>query len=233
MASWLHFVGKKYWKSPAKFIREAKRYGVSRRISLLQLEQMAWGDTVMLAQWDGSSVAFGQFRIERVTGLSPEVIAEIQNQYGAEEVDPGGYHVERECGSYIAGPGYTTRATITQIGYVIEKLGWTGPLMVAGPFDVLEVRYNGPDGQELTERPFRARLKDIPHRMGFRRFDYDRFLAESRLQLEARARGEIANRGLVTLKGQFYEGEGGRSIFGANQPASGQIQEVRKYKRIA
>ncbi len=105
--------------------------------------------------------------------------------------------------------------------------------MVAGPFEVLEIDYTGPDGQELIERPFRARLKDIPHRMGFRRFDYDRFMAESRRQLEARARGEIPNRGLVTLRGQFYEGEVGSHIFGVNLPAGGEIQEVRKYERIA
>lgn len=73
MTTWLHFVGRSYYKSELRFVREAERYGVTRRVSLAVLRSMAWGDRVLLVTRSGaSSVVFGQFTVTRLSGFSAD-----------------------------------------------------------------------------------------------------------------------------------------------------------------
>jgi len=47
----IHFVGKAYYSIPY-FEREAKSFGVSRRVATKVLGQMSWGDKIWLLQGD-------------------------------------------------------------------------------------------------------------------------------------------------------------------------------------
>jgi len=72
--TYLHFIGKEYY-SISKFIKEAKLFGVSRRVNLLMLKKFEFGDKIYLFQWDKtSSILFGYFIFEKILGLDTEII---------------------------------------------------------------------------------------------------------------------------------------------------------------
>ena len=195
MNTWLHFVGKSNY-TPARFTREAKQHGVSRRISRQDLERMTWGDKVYLAIKDGreNALVFGYFVVERIAGLDAETLQLVAEKHGAELQDMGGELVARECGQYITGPSYSTEASIRDICRCLpaEKL----PLMVVGsmvPF--------GP-----------VKLLKVPHRQGFRPFDESYFKVKVKLWDPTQDR----RRKIPAVRGQFYakpeppgEGEAG------------------------
>jgi hypothetical protein len=52
MTAWLHYIGGKY--TPQKFVIEARKHGVSRRIPARLLKSISWGDKVYCATWEGS-----------------------------------------------------------------------------------------------------------------------------------------------------------------------------------
>jgi len=231
--TWLHFVGRSYWKDIPKFEREARKYGVSRRVSLRDLKRMAWDDRVVLAQWQGKAVAFGQFTITRISGLGAEVRDEVLKRYGGWLIDAGGAFVERECGSYYTGPCFVVSASVADVASVIEEKGYTGPLMVSGPyrpltFDLLRepaaprlhCRWSK-DGPPFVVRA-RVVLRDVPHRQGFRAFDWRAFC-------EA-VEEELCNpngRGMVAVRGQFYA-----SAVPVETGGEGEIQQVVSYARV-
>ncbi len=180
MTTWLHFVGRAYY-SRAKFEKEARRYGITRRVSLQQLKRMKFGERVLLAMVDGkSSVAFGSFIITTLSGLSREATDAVAEKYTVEQVSAGGVRVKRGCGSYIEGATYNVDATLEQVLEVIEHLDNPGKLMVGGAF-------------ESTPSPV-VRLKDIRHQQGFRPFDWGGFLADV----------AAADPKKPTVRGHFY-----------------------------
>lgn len=184
MNTWLHFVGKSYY-TPAKFEREAQKYGVSRRVSVQDLRKMTWGDKVYLAIKDGNQIAkvFGFFIIERLAGLDAETMQGVTTRYGAEPIDMGGELVARECGQYITGASFRTEASIEDICRELpaEKL----PLMVVGQYKSF-----GP-----------ARILKMPHRQGFRPFDEMMFKLRVKMWDPASDR----RRKIPTVTGQFYK----------------------------
>lgn len=208
MQVWLHFVGRQYYTRKS-FIREAKLYGVSRRISLQELKRMNWGDRVLLAIMEGKSgVVFGYFQVERLAGLSPEAHEAIRDRFGGEIVDHGGGIVKRGCGVYVVGPTFVTPASLAEIAACLEELKAQGVdigrPMVAGAF---------------AEGPL-ARLASIPHRQGFRLFDYAKFIAA--LQEAKAANG----RKMPVVRGQFYA-----EPTPAEEAAGGAIQAAKSYRR--
>lgn len=209
MKTWLHFVGRQYY-SRAKFIREAKRYGVTRRVSLQQLKKMAFGDRVLLAMLEGKSpVVFGSFVIEKISGLSPVASVAIREKFQGEQVSAGGGLVIRGCGTYIEGRCFVVSATLQDIVGVLEELKDqevdVGLPMVGGRFE-----HQAP-----------IRLKDVPFRQGFREFDYARFISEL----------DRADKLRAVVRGQFYvDGEQGET--GDYEGGyGGYVEEVRNYQR--
>lgn len=203
MTAWLHFVGKSYYASEGRFMREAKRYGITRRVSLKTLAAMAWGDRVYLAQKSGASaVVFGQFTVTKLSGLSPEGAALLRAKLG-DRIEYHAYdaprHVERGCGTYVVNGEFTIKETsLAAIAAILATMPTTyanttfadpGKLMVGGEWETLL----GPES--LAER---VRLKSVPFAQGFRPFDNDAFVNEVIDALEARP-GKP-----VTLAGHFY-----------------------------
>lgn len=165
MNTWLHFIGKQYY-TQASFVKEAKRYDITRRVSVKQLERMRFGDRVLLAMVDGASaVAFGSFIITTLSGLSAEAKRVIADKFELVCVDMGGTSVRRGCGSYMTGGTYAIKgADLPEILEALKGLENPGKLMVGGKF-------------ESTPSPV-VRLKDIRHQQGFRPFDFGAFLAD-------------------------------------------------------
>lgn len=67
---WLHWVGASY--TIPSFIREAKDWGVSRRIKPATIKQMAWGDRIYLASREKglkAPVVFGLFYLDTIKGI--------------------------------------------------------------------------------------------------------------------------------------------------------------------
>lgn len=209
MKTWLHFVGRQYY-SRGRFAKEAKKYGVTRRISLRDVKKMAFGDMVLLAMMDGKSpVIFGSFVIEKISGLSPEASVVVRERFANEMVSEGGRLVERGCGKYIEGCCYAVKAPLRDIVDVLEELKEQGKdigrPMVGGKFEPHKL----------------VRLKDVPFRQGFREIDYDRLLNDIGFFLSTENK-----KAPITLRGQYYtsgsESEGQRE---------GLVEEVKDYKR--
>lgn len=213
MKAWLHFVGRQYY-SKAKFVKEARKYGITRRVSLRDLKQMDWGDMVLLAMRPNGRKTpeiFGSFAIELLSGLSPQASEELRKRFRWRLVDNGGRVIGRGCGRYIEGPCYVLEnATLREIAMILEELKEQGvdigKPMVGGSFE--------------PHRP--VRLKSIPFRQGFRLFDYDRLLQNIGFSLSTMQEP-------VTVSGQYYvkddKAEDGK------EPAEGLIREVADYRR--
>lgn len=210
MKTWLHFVGRQYY-SKAKFVKEAKQYGVTRRVSLQQLKKMAYGDMVLLAMMDGKSpVVFGSFVIEKISGLSPAASAAVREKFKYEVVSEGGGLVVRGCGMYIEGAKYVIKAALRDVVDVLEELKGQGEdiglPMVGGRFEPHKL----------------VRLKDIPFRQGFREIDYDKMLSDIGFFLSTEGKKVP-----VTLRGQYYVTN--EDIESSEQ--EGLVEEVKDYKR--
>lgn len=161
MMTWLHWIGRGYYATPAAFRREALQYGVTRRVSLAQARQMAWGDPVWCVMLQGASgLRFGAFRVERLAGLSAEAVERLMaiGALGACQ-DLGGRMVARGCGQYQEGGTWGTQWPLDRL--VARLAEWAaegldiGRLMVGGPW---------------TDLPG-VRFADIPQRQGFRAID--------------------------------------------------------------
>jgi hypothetical protein len=97
MTIWRHFIGGFY--TPEKFICEARKDGVSRRVAPGTAKAMTFGDDVQLLYWrNGKPVLIAEFTI--TTLLTP---AEIGKELGSKPISSGGgesTRVVRACGSY-------------------------------------------------------------------------------------------------------------------------------------
>jgi len=174
---WLHHVGKTYW-TPAQFRKECKEYGVSRRIAVNALSNMEFGDTVLLAMWDGKkSIIFGQFKLDTVYFQNPQTLTLATGGPVVEEVINS--FVSRGCGQY----SIVSQTIVTvPLESVVEAAKAAGDqLMIGGAWEDVRPRYV---------------LKKVPHRLGFRAFDFDLVQMES--DQKRNAKGE------PVLYGQYY-----------------------------
>lgn len=178
---WLHCVGRLYYSTPNKFIREALRYGITRRISSKVLRKMSLYDEVFLSTLEGKGqLVFGKFEVSGVSGLTDEAVNYLREKgVLGEKISEGGDIVVRGCGSYIEGPSYKLESSIAEVGKIIEESKIKTPLMVIGIFKPVE----------------NFILKDVPFRPGFRPFDYEAVKS---------ARPFKVKRGLSVYAGQFY-----------------------------
>ncbi len=209
MTTWLHFIGRGYYKSRRTFEREALEYGVTRRVSLQQLKAMEFGDRVLLAMRDGkSAVVFGEFMIDRLSGLSSEAAAEIAGEFNASAVDSPdvGRKISRGCGSYVIGFVWAVSASLKDLADKIKDCDDRGKPMVGGNFRPRQL----------------VRLKKIPHRQGFRAFDYGSFMEDVALATQY----SVDSKHLTAVRSFYYTTADGE----ATTP-EGLIQQVQHYER--
>jgi len=164
---WLHWVGNQYYSIP-RFIREAKRLGVSRRVPRAVLKRMNWGDRIFLISRERghkAPVVFGYFYLNRIEGIQvkwDEIPEHLRDKYT--EVGIAESRLERRgCGFRKVGGVYiTTSASIEELSEymeVSENTQITGKLyLLPKPWPCLK-----PEGQPF--KPFR----------GYRPFDGEIF----------------------------------------------------------
>lgn len=116
--SWLHFVGG-YYSDHQKFLKEAAKHGISRRVPAQVVRGMQFGDRVIFLRYvKDASFAFAEAVITGIT-LDHEVAEEVGNwlkeQGLAEyhEAPGGGSMIERECGSFMVCGGWTVTAPLS------------------------------------------------------------------------------------------------------------------------
>lgn len=175
--AWLHFIGKQYY-SPGKFIKEAEKYSVTRRIAPRTLKQMHWGDIILLAFSAGlkrSGKIFGWFILDNLHGV------DLHKKCDGLEID---WHfeegteatkVERECGKYFVS-GYGTVKGVLDLPEIAEHIEKEDMPMIGGRL-------------QLFNKPIL--VKKLTYFMGFRGFEIINFMIDA----EYKGYGE----------GQYYE----------------------------
>lgn len=106
---WFHFIGG-YYKSVEKFLTEAKRLGITRRIPVQIARGMNFGDKIILLRWKHKcAMAFAEMIVTNIVldeGISEQVCQKLAEKgkvkplRGIGEIKPT--TIIRECGSYIS-----------------------------------------------------------------------------------------------------------------------------------
>jgi len=158
MKKFLHYVGGNY--TPEKFVEEAKRLGITRRVPPSAVRQFSFGDKVVVAYYNsGKPFAFAEFEINGIV-LRGEVAQNIIAQLVLEgrcNINPNSVgSFERECGEYeYATFEIDQNVTIHEIAYRAEQYAkQTGAelwFMLGG---VLTCVYDEP--QKISEPFFRG-----------------------------------------------------------------------------
>lgn len=196
MNTWLHFVGRKYYPTPEKFLSEAEAVGITRRVSLQVMQKMRWNDRVVLAQKKGKTpVVFAQFFIDTLSGITRDAMQVVLNvspigDIEVVEEDLEHKEIERGCGMYEITEQYTLK---TAANTPLSEIAHALMLAKNSGADIGKPMIGGTCAEELPL----TRLKDVPHRQGFRLFDWDEY--ES-----AQAAADNGGPRLPVVHGQFY-----------------------------
>lgn len=135
---WMHYIGG-YYDSVERFIREAKRQGVSRRIPLQVARGMRFGDRVILLRYhDKTTVsAFGEFVVRNIffDDAISQAVGKRLEETGKAQYFEGGGSVMRECGSYIIAGTWLVTVEIPEIVDIALELSEGKPAfaMIGGP----------------------------------------------------------------------------------------------------
>jgi len=172
---------------------------------------MSWGDRILLCMWENSTtLVFGYFVIEKISGLSSGTIARINERFLLSKISDGGAKITRGCGSYVAGCTYAANASIQELcDFLKENPEISDKPMIGGKFYETKI----------------VKLKNIPHRMGFREFDYPKY-EEALTVAFSEKKGKFP-----VVEGQFYVNKEAGAKSTENK--KGQLQEVADYQKSA
>jgi len=225
--AWLHCIGKRYYPTRESFLDEADEYGITRRVSLRTLAKMNWGDTIICAHKDGKTlVTFRQFAIGMVSGLSRAALTYVLSNVpeGATVVlddRSRGELVNRGCGSFAIEDTFeidlASWLPLSELAQLLQAAS-------DGGVDVGMPMVGASDHDPLDCGPQLVRLKDVPHRMGFRQFNLDEFVG-------AANKAGTTNGRLPAVHGQFYVWDDDDVVSGWDGAVPIKIQSVRKYTK--
>lgn len=214
MASWMHFIGKGYYTIP-KFIKEAKEYGITRRVGMIGAgaAKMSWGDKVICLQKEGKSPSYSvicEFTITRFVGVSEQAKELLAEKYSMTQRDDESETVERECGSYEIGGTYEIEAPLSEIAKELQKAKQDG-------MDVGKVMIGcWPDDITWETKPY-PKIGGFDQKQGFRAYNRQKY------------RDDIAMRRLqgkrLKVKGTYY------TIAEVGDTTDGIVQQVKDYTR--
>jgi hypothetical protein len=117
ISTWLHFIGG-YYKSEDKFVKEAQRFGISRRVPAQVIRGMEFGDRLIFLRYVKGQQAFA-FAEAVIVGLTLEggIAKKVGDRLideGKAQYEEGGGMVSRECGSYFVLGTYHVNATLKE-----------------------------------------------------------------------------------------------------------------------
>lgn len=120
-----HYIGSKLYNLRS-FIKEAKKKGCNRAISMLALKGLMWDKPILLAFHDkisNSAIVFGYMSVNSV-GLraSIEFKKKLGDILSVTSFSLGGDIVNRECGSYTTGRSYSVSDSLAVLCEKIQKV---------------------------------------------------------------------------------------------------------------
>jgi len=215
MASWMHFIGKGYYNI-SKFVKEAKRYGITRRVSLTGAGacNMSWGDEVICLQKEPGLKSYSvicEFPITRFVGITEAARNILSEACKVEQTDEEPQVVERECGSYETVGSYVIDAKLSDAAKMLKKAREDG-------IDVGKVMV-GCYAWEIKfyEKPY-PKVGGFTQNQGFRAYNREKFMADL---FEKKAKGQR-----LVLQGTYYTKAGDLS------DGEGIVAVVKDYLRI-
>lgn len=123
--TWLHFIGG-YYDSESRFCREARKFGISRRVPAQMVRGMEFGDRLVFLRYvrRGASYAFAEGQIVGIT-LEGDIARQVGERLIAEgkaEYSEGGEVVSRACGSYLVLGTYQVKATLKETMAIAQEI---------------------------------------------------------------------------------------------------------------
>jgi len=217
----MNFIGQNNYTIP-KFIEEAKKYGITRRVAPLLLRGMSWGDMVLCVQPEPGIEpfsAFIEFPITKLVGISEEAQKRLAEEFEVQLTieAPEEPVVERECGSYEQGASYSIDTSLSAIAHRLKELSKEidiGKIMVGCyPEEVIYI-----------PEPY-PRIRNLKRFRGFRSINRDKFweaVAEEDRKIRA---GEYKKRKNPLVSGTFYKSNE------VTEESPGIVQEVKNYQK--
>jgi len=144
----LHYIGKRFY-TMGSFIKEAKRYGVSRALPTSVIKKLKWNDKIYVAFYEKDkrgpyALVFGLFYVQGLNvgnKLVKDAIGNDKRLRVVKSVDfsgSGGKTVVRGCGEYSISSVTYVDNELSELVEIIEdnakKLNVLAKLMVTGPF---------------------------------------------------------------------------------------------------
>ena len=125
-STWMHYIGRGFYAQESKFLREAKKQGISRRAPAQLVRGMEFGDKLVFLRYvkPGTVFAFAEARIIGVT-LEQSISNQVGNRLideGRAEYQEGGAAVERECGTYLVVGTFTVKATLKEVMTIAAEI---------------------------------------------------------------------------------------------------------------
>jgi len=124
-STWMHFIGG-YYKSEEQFVREAGKYGISRRVPAQVVRGMEFGDRLIFLRYvkGKSAYAFAEGQIVGLT-LEGDIAKQVGDrliQEGKAEYHDGGGMVQRECGSYFVLGTFEVKTTLKETMDIAQEV---------------------------------------------------------------------------------------------------------------
>jgi len=216
MASWMHFIGKNYYRTIHKFRKEAEQYGITRRVSLIGAgaANMSWGDMVICLQREGESKSYSvfcEFPITRFVGLSEPGRKLLAEDYAMKQTSDEPEKVDKECGSYETEGSWQIQAPLSEMA---KKLQGAKKDMDIGKCMV------GCYPEDITwlEKPY-PKIQGFTQTRGFRAYNREQYQADLMVKRMTHKR--------TVLQGTYYT-----KVEKPEEEGSGIVQPVRDYMKI-